>query len=63
MSDSSKWKKQKKSPRPPRHMTKVIPGSELPISNGTTLSSNFTGECPELLLLIKIEREWKRGRR
>ncbi|KAK1333516.1 hypothetical protein QTO34_005900 [Cnephaeus nilssonii] len=46
MSDSSKWKKQKRSPRPPRHMTKVIPGSELPISNGTTLSSNFTGGMP-----------------
>ncbi|XP_032137324.1 Golgi-specific brefeldin A-resistance guanine nucleotide exchange factor 1 isoform X5 [Sapajus apella] len=42
MSDSSKWKKQKRSPRPPRHMTKVTPGSELPTSNGTTLSSNLT---------------------
>lgn len=47
MSDSSKWKKQKRSPRPPRHMTKVTPGSELPTPNGTTLSSNLTGEYPE----------------
>ncbi|KAM7074020.1 Golgi-specific brefeldin A-resistance guanine nucleotide exchange factor 1 isoform 6-T7 [Molossus nigricans] len=46
MSDSSKWKKQKRSPRPPHHMTKVIPGSELSTSNGTTLSSNLTGGMP-----------------
>uniref|UniRef100_A0A8C2UX80 Golgi-specific brefeldin A-resistance guanine nucleotide exchange factor 1 n=1 Tax=Chinchilla lanigera TaxID=34839 RepID=A0A8C2UX80_CHILA len=39
MSDSSKWKKQKRSPRPPRHMTKVTPTSELP----TSLSTNLTG--------------------
>uniref|UniRef100_A0A452VFC8 Golgi-specific brefeldin A-resistance guanine nucleotide exchange factor 1 n=1 Tax=Ursus maritimus TaxID=29073 RepID=A0A452VFC8_URSMA len=44
MSDSSKWKKQKRSPRPLRHMTKVTSGSELPTPNGTTLSSNLTGE-------------------
>lgn len=52
MSDSSKWKKQKRSPRPPRHMTRGTPGSELPASNGTTLSSNLTGECSGLLLVI-----------
>ncbi|XP_064125456.1 Golgi-specific brefeldin A-resistance guanine nucleotide exchange factor 1 isoform X5 [Loxodonta africana] len=46
MSDSSKWKKQKRSPRPPRHMTKVTPGSELPTPNGTTSSSNLTGGMP-----------------
>uniref|UniRef100_A0A8C0TM18 Golgi-specific brefeldin A-resistance guanine nucleotide exchange factor 1 n=1 Tax=Canis lupus familiaris TaxID=9615 RepID=A0A8C0TM18_CANLF len=46
MSDSSKWKKQKRSPRPLRHMTKVTSGSELPTSNGTTLSSNLTGGMP-----------------
>ncbi|XP_065750357.1 Golgi-specific brefeldin A-resistance guanine nucleotide exchange factor 1 isoform X13 [Phocoena phocoena] len=46
MSDSSKWKKQKRSPRPPRHMTKVTPGSELPTPSGTTLSSNLTGGMP-----------------
>ncbi|KAK2500287.1 hypothetical protein MC885_017585 [Smutsia gigantea] len=46
MSDSSKWKKQKRSPRPPRHMTKLTPGSELPTSNGTTLSSNLAGGMP-----------------
>ncbi|KAL6084429.1 hypothetical protein STEG23_018029 [Scotinomys teguina] len=46
MSDSSKWKKQKRSPRPPRHTTKVIPGSELPTPNGATLSSNLTSGMP-----------------
>ncbi|XP_069316636.1 Golgi-specific brefeldin A-resistance guanine nucleotide exchange factor 1 isoform X12 [Eulemur rufifrons] len=46
MSDSSKWKKQKRSPRPPRHMTKVTTGSELPTPNGTTSSSNLTGGMP-----------------
>ncbi|XP_056660734.1 Golgi-specific brefeldin A-resistance guanine nucleotide exchange factor 1 isoform X1 [Monodelphis domestica] len=40
MSDSSKWKKQKRSPRPPRHVSKV---TESPTPNGATLSSNFTG--------------------
>lgn len=28
----------------PRHVTKVIPGSEQPASSGTTLSSNLSGE-------------------
>ncbi|CAH6947095.1 Gbf1 [Phodopus roborovskii] len=46
MSDSSKWKKQKRSPRPPRHTTKVIPGSELPTPNGATFSSNPTSGMP-----------------
>lgn len=57
MSDSSKWKKQKRSPRPPRHMTKVSPSSELPTPNGTTLSSNLTGEYPRLLPLVRMDRE------
>ncbi|XP_074855930.1 Golgi-specific brefeldin A-resistance guanine nucleotide exchange factor 1 isoform X11 [Carettochelys insculpta] len=42
MSDSSKWKKQKKSPRPPRHATKVSPGTEQSATNGTTMPSNIT---------------------
>ncbi|ERE78835.1 golgi-specific brefeldin A-resistance guanine nucleotide exchange factor 1, partial [Cricetulus griseus] len=46
MSDSSKWKKQKRSPRPPRHMTRVTPGSELPAPNGATLSCNLTSGMP-----------------
>ncbi|KAM5271959.1 Golgi-specific brefeldin A-resistance guanine nucleotide exchange factor 1 isoform 12-T12 [Ctenodactylus gundi] len=46
MSDSAKWKKQKRSPRPPRHMTKVTPSSELSTPSGTTISSNLTGGMP-----------------
>lgn len=39
MSESSKWKKQKRSPRPPRHVTKVSPGTEQSAGNAT----NATG--------------------
>lgn len=42
MSDSSKWKKQKRSPRPTRHATKVSPGTEQPATNGTVMPSNIT---------------------
>lgn len=38
-SDSSKWKKQKRSPRAPRHMTKAMAGAESshqPLSNGSS---------------------------
>uniref|UniRef100_A0A8C8RIG0 Golgi-specific brefeldin A-resistance guanine nucleotide exchange factor 1 n=1 Tax=Pelusios castaneus TaxID=367368 RepID=A0A8C8RIG0_9SAUR len=42
MSDSSKWKKQKRSPRPSRHATKVSPGTEQPATNGTVMPNNIT---------------------
>ncbi|XP_054061785.1 Golgi-specific brefeldin A-resistance guanine nucleotide exchange factor 1 isoform X1 [Rissa tridactyla] len=43
MSESSKWKKQKRSPRPPRHVTKVSPGTEQPAaSTNTTTASGVT---------------------
>ncbi|XP_075278883.1 Golgi-specific brefeldin A-resistance guanine nucleotide exchange factor 1 isoform X2 [Opisthocomus hoazin] len=43
MSESSKWKKQKRSPRPPRHVTKVSPGTEQPAANaGNTTASGVT---------------------
>ncbi|XP_069096639.1 Golgi-specific brefeldin A-resistance guanine nucleotide exchange factor 1 isoform X1 [Pleurodeles waltl] len=49
MSDSSKWKKQKRSPRPLHH-TKVYNGMEIhahqPITSGTSLTTNFTGGVP-----------------
>ncbi|NXP23871.1 GBF1 factor, partial [Scytalopus superciliaris] len=41
MSESSKWKKQKRSPRPPRHVTKVSPGTEQSAGN----ASNTTGSA------------------
>ncbi|KAM6390788.1 Golgi-specific brefeldin A-resistance guanine nucleotide exchange factor 1 isoform 2-T2 [Pluvialis apricaria] len=43
MSESSKWKKQKRSPRPPRHVTKVSPGTEQPAASaGNTTASGVT---------------------
>lgn len=42
MSDSSKWKKQKRSPRPTRHATKVSTGTEQPATNGTVMPSNIS---------------------
>ncbi|NXG72683.1 GBF1 factor, partial [Baryphthengus martii] len=40
MSESSKWKKQKRSPRPPRHVTKVSPGTEQPAANASNTTAN-----------------------
>ncbi|XP_038613594.1 Golgi-specific brefeldin A-resistance guanine nucleotide exchange factor 1 isoform X2 [Tachyglossus aculeatus] len=46
MSDSSKWKKQKRSPRPPRHATRTMPGSEPPTPNGASVTSSAAGGMP-----------------
>uniref|UniRef100_A0A8C0FFA1 Golgi-specific brefeldin A-resistance guanine nucleotide exchange factor 1 n=1 Tax=Bubo bubo TaxID=30461 RepID=A0A8C0FFA1_BUBBB len=40
MSESSKWKKQKRSPRPPRHVTKVSPGTEQPAVNASNTTAS-----------------------
>ncbi|KAM6203747.1 Golgi-specific brefeldin A-resistance guanine nucleotide exchange factor 1 isoform 2-T2 [Sarcoramphus papa] len=40
MSESSKWKKQKRSPRPPRHVTKVSPGTEQPAANASNSTAS-----------------------
>ncbi|NXO81181.1 GBF1 factor, partial [Sitta europaea] len=40
MSESSKWKKQKRSPRPPRHVTKVSPGTEQSAGNATNTTAS-----------------------
>ncbi|XP_040294611.1 Golgi-specific brefeldin A-resistance guanine nucleotide exchange factor 1 isoform X1 [Bufo bufo] len=48
-SDASKWKKQKRSPRPPRHMTKGIAGTESshqPLSNGSSAGGILFMEPP-----------------
>lgn len=41
MSESSKWKKQKRSPRPPRHITKVSPGTEPSAGNATSTTGKL----------------------
>ncbi|KAM6105120.1 LOW QUALITY PROTEIN: Golgi-specific brefeldin A-resistance guanine nucleotide exchange factor 1 [Pterocles gutturalis] len=40
MSESSKWKKQKRSPRPARHVTKVSPGTEQPGANVSNIAAS-----------------------
>ncbi|KAM6306508.1 Golgi-specific brefeldin A-resistance guanine nucleotide exchange factor 1 [Aegotheles albertisi] len=40
MSESSKWKKQKRSPRPPRHVTKVSPGTEQPAASASNITAS-----------------------
>eukprot|EP00076_Gallus_gallus_P022541 XP_015143946.1 Golgi-specific brefeldin A-resistance guanine nucleotide exchange factor 1 isoform X3 [Gallus gallus] len=40
MSESSKWKKQKRSPRPPRHVTKVSPATEQPAANASNVTAS-----------------------
>ncbi|XP_040462199.1 Golgi-specific brefeldin A-resistance guanine nucleotide exchange factor 1 isoform X2 [Falco naumanni] len=40
MSESSKWKKQKRSPRPPRHVTKVSAGTEQPAANASNTTAS-----------------------
>ncbi|XP_015722241.1 Golgi-specific brefeldin A-resistance guanine nucleotide exchange factor 1 isoform X2 [Coturnix japonica] len=40
MSESSKWKKQKRSPRPPRHVTKVSPATEQPATNTSNVTAS-----------------------
>ncbi|NWH54256.1 GBF1 factor, partial [Fregata magnificens] len=40
MSESSKWKKQKRSPRPPRHVTKVSSGTEQPAANASNIAAS-----------------------
>ncbi|XP_048864709.1 Golgi-specific brefeldin A-resistance guanine nucleotide exchange factor 1 isoform X1 [Brienomyrus brachyistius] len=45
MSESSKWKKQKRSPRPPRHTARNSSGQSEPPQH-TTLSNNLSGGMP-----------------
>lgn len=56
MSESSKWKKQKRSPRPPRHVTKVSPGTEQPTANTSNtigkLKSVFRDQAASILELF-----------
>ncbi|XP_051473520.1 Golgi-specific brefeldin A-resistance guanine nucleotide exchange factor 1 isoform X3 [Apus apus] len=40
MSESSKWKKQKRSPRPPRHVTKVSSATEQPATNASDITAS-----------------------
>ncbi|XP_071758007.2 Golgi-specific brefeldin A-resistance guanine nucleotide exchange factor 1 [Centroberyx gerrardi] len=46
MSESSKWKKQKRSPRPPRHMVRSSSGQMDPAQSATLSNNNLSGGVP-----------------
>ncbi|XP_038593459.1 Golgi-specific brefeldin A-resistance guanine nucleotide exchange factor 1 isoform X2 [Micropterus salmoides] len=46
MSESSKWKKQKRSPRPPRHMVRSPSGQMDPSQSSTLSNNNLSGGVP-----------------
>ncbi|XP_056251537.1 Golgi-specific brefeldin A-resistance guanine nucleotide exchange factor 1 isoform X2 [Seriola aureovittata] len=46
MSESSKWKKQKRSPRPPRHMVRSPSGQIDPTQSSTLSNNNLAGGVP-----------------
>ncbi|KAM8852195.1 Golgi-specific brefeldin A-resistance guanine nucleotide exchange factor 1 isoform 1-T1 [Synchiropus picturatus] len=46
MSESSKWKKQKRSPRPPRHLVQNPPGQADPTQSGTLSNNMLSGGVP-----------------
>ncbi|XP_053306901.1 Golgi-specific brefeldin A-resistance guanine nucleotide exchange factor 1 isoform X2 [Spea bombifrons] len=49
ISDSTKWKKQKRSPRAQRHMTKTEAGADSclqPLTNGNNVTNSVTGGFP-----------------
>uniref|UniRef100_A0A3Q1C406 Golgi-specific brefeldin A-resistance guanine nucleotide exchange factor 1 n=1 Tax=Amphiprion ocellaris TaxID=80972 RepID=A0A3Q1C406_AMPOC len=46
MSESSKWKKQKRSPRPPRHMVRSPSGQMDPSQPSTFSNNNISGGVP-----------------
>ncbi|KAI3363273.1 hypothetical protein L3Q82_011561 [Scortum barcoo] len=48
MSESSKWKKQKRSPRPPRHMVRSPFGQMDPTQSSTLSNNNLSGGVPFL---------------
>lgn len=45
MSESSKWKKQKRSPHPPRHMVRS-PSGQMDTGQSSTLTNNLSGGVP-----------------
>uniref|UniRef100_A0A8C2KAF1 Golgi-specific brefeldin A-resistance guanine nucleotide exchange factor 1 n=1 Tax=Cyprinus carpio TaxID=7962 RepID=A0A8C2KAF1_CYPCA len=45
MSESSKWKKQKRSPRPPRHMVRS-PSGQMDPGQSSTFTNNLSGGVP-----------------
>lgn len=53
MSESSKWKKQKRSPRPPRHMVRS-PSGQMDTGQSSTLTNNLSGIPTQQVSLIQL---------
>lgn len=51
MSESSKWKKQKRSPRPPRHLVRSPSGQMDPAQSSTLSNNNLSGDNNTLTFL------------
>uniref|UniRef100_A0A669C6Z0 Golgi-specific brefeldin A-resistance guanine nucleotide exchange factor 1 n=1 Tax=Oreochromis niloticus TaxID=8128 RepID=A0A669C6Z0_ORENI len=63
MSESSKWKKQKRSPRPPRHMVRSSSGQMEP-SQPSTLNNNLSGGTHTVVIMDSqpsVSRAWLSG--
>lgn len=58
MSESSKWKKQKRSPRPPRHVTKASPGTEQPAANASNAAGKMKSVSTDQTAAV-LELFWK----
>uniref|UniRef100_A0A671UFB9 Golgi-specific brefeldin A-resistance guanine nucleotide exchange factor 1 n=1 Tax=Sparus aurata TaxID=8175 RepID=A0A671UFB9_SPAAU len=52
MSESSKWKKQKRSPRPPRHMVRSPSGQMEPTQSSTLNNNSVSGERRIIVLVL-----------
>uniref|UniRef100_A0A4W6FFG6 Golgi-specific brefeldin A-resistance guanine nucleotide exchange factor 1 n=1 Tax=Lates calcarifer TaxID=8187 RepID=A0A4W6FFG6_LATCA len=51
MSESSKWKKQKRSPRPPRHMVRSPSGQMDPTQSSTLSNNNLSGKRHSVVII------------
>lgn len=51
MSESSKWKKQKRSPRPPRHMVRSPFGQMDPTQSNTLSNNNLLGKRDTVIII------------
>lgn len=51
MSESSKWKKQKRSPRPPRHLVRSPSGQMDPAQSSTLSNNNLSGDNKTLKII------------
>lgn len=58
MTESSKWKKQKRSPRPSRHMVRS-PSGQMDQAQLSALSNNLSGKPLAQTLSIAHQYKWR----